>query len=387
MENFTFYNPAKIIFGKGTENQVGKEMKKLSSRVLLVYGGGTIKRIGLYDTVVKSLNAENISFVELGGVQPNPRLQLVREGIKLCREHKLDAILAVGGGSTIDTAKGIAAGVNYDGDVWDFYERKAGPDEALPIGVVLTIPAAGSESSMGSVITKEEGLLKRSCGNVSMIPKFAIMNPEFTFSLPSYQTACGASDILAHLMERYFTQVEHVDFTDRLIEATMKTVIDYASLAIKEPENYDVRAEIMWAGTIAHNSLLNTGRLGDWGSHQIEHEISAIYDIAHGAGLSIVFPAWMKYVCHENMDRFVQFAVRVFGVNMTLTDKELVVKQGIQKLEEFYYSLGLPVYLKEVDIPDDRLKEMAEKCCKKGPQGNFKKLYENDVFEILKLAR
>lgn len=386
MQNFSFYNPAKIIFGKDTETQCGEEIKRLSSRILMVYGGGSIKKIGLYEKVLISLKQHGVCCEELCGVQPNPRLSLVQEGIRMCREHKLDAILAVGGGSVIDTAKAIAVGVPYNGNVWDFYEGKAEATEALPIGVVLTIPAAGSESSDGSVITKEEGQLKRSYGTSLMIPKFAIMNPEFTYSLPAYQVACGASDILAHLMERYFTQVSHVDYTSRLLEASMRTILDYAPLALEQPENYDIRAEVMWVGTVAHNNLLHTGRIGDWASHQIEHEISGIYDIAHGAGLAIVFPAWMKYVYRENIDLFVQFAVRVLHVDLALGDKELVLMQGIRKLEQFFRLIGMPVRLSEAGICGDRLREMADKCCKDGKQGNFKQLDADDVYEILKLA-
>lgn len=386
MENFTYYNPARIIFGRDTESQVGREMKKLGSRVLLVYGGGSIKRSGLYDTVVRSLANEGLEYVELPGVQPNPRLGLVREGIRLCREHGVDAILAVGGGSTIDTAKTVAFGVPYEGDVWDFFEGKAEIQEALPIGVVLTIPAAGSESSDSCVITKEEGLLKRAAASERMIPRFAIMNPAFTCTLPAYQTACGATDILAHLMERYFTQSEHVDFTDRLLEATMRTVINYTPMALEHPDNYDIRAEIMWAGTVAHNNLLNTGRISDWASHGIEHEISALYDISHGAGLAIVFPAWMKYVCHANMARFVQFAVRVFDVDLAFGETELIVAQGIRKLETYLHSIGMPIRLSEAGIDPSRIGEMAEKATRFGPAGNFKKLYAQDVENIYRLA-
>ena len=386
MENFTYYNPARIIFGRDTEAQVGREMKKLGSRVLLVYGGGSIKRSGLYDTVVRSLTNEGLSYVELPGVQPNPRLGLVQEGVRLCREHQVDAILAVGGGSTIDTAKTVAFGVPYEGDVWDFFEAKAEIREALPIGVVLTIPAAGSESSDSCVITKEEGLLKRAAASEHMIPRFAIMNPAFTCTLPAYQTACGATDILAHLMERYFTQTTHVDFTDRLLEAAMRTIINYTPMALENPDNYDIRAEIMWAGTVAHNNLLNTGRVSDWGSHGIEHELSALYDIAHGAGLAIVFPAWMKYVCHAGMPRFVQFAVRVFGVDLAFGEPEQIVTQGIRRLESYLQSIGLPIRLSEIGIDESHFAEMAEKATKSGPMGRFLPLYAQDVESIYRLA-
>ncbi len=388
MDNFVFHNPAKILFGKGVEKQAAQEVRAFGgTRVLLVYGGGSIKRSGLYDTLTESLRAEGLPFWELGGVQPNPRLGLVKEGIRLCREQGIDFLLAAGGGSVIDTAKGIAVGVPDEGDLWEFYERKRMPEKALPVGVVLTIPAAGSESSDSSVLTKEEGQRKLGFSSPLMIPRFAIMNPAFTCTLPAYQTACGASDILAHLMERYFTRVEHVDFTDRLIEASLRTILDYAPLALAHPEDYDIQAEIMWAGTIAHNNLLNTGRVGDWGSHRIEHELSALYDIAHGAGLAIIFPAWMKYVWREDPARFVQFASRVLGVEIAYGNPERAAETAIARLEQFYHSLGLPTRLSEAGIPDDRLREMAHKCTLPGPQGNFKKLYEEDVYNIYCLAK
>ena len=386
MLNFEFYNPARILFGKGMEEQVGKRMAALGRRVLLVYGGGSIKRSGLYDTVLACLADAGVEVTELAGVQPNPRLGLVREGIRLCRENRLDAVLAVGGGSVIDTAKTVALGACADGDVWDFFERLVPVEKALPVGVVLTIPAAGSESSDSCVITKEEGLFKRSCAGEALIPRFAILNPAFTCTLPPYQTACGATDILAHLMERYFTRVDHVDLTDRLLEATMRTVINYTPLALERPDDYHIRAELMWAGTVAHNNLLDTGRIGDWASHQIEHELSALYDIAHGAGLAIVFQAWMKYVYRADMSRFVQFAVRVFGVDLAFAEPEQIVLQGIRRLEAYLRSIGMPVRLGEAGIDDSRLLEMAEKCCAKGPQGQFQKLHTRDVHAIYELA-
>ncbi|HEY5586984.1 MAG TPA: iron-containing alcohol dehydrogenase [Ruminiclostridium sp.] len=389
MNNFEFCNPAKIIFGKGTENQVGKLVKKCGgSKILLHYGGSSIKKNGLYDSVVKSLKDSGLFFLELGGVQPNPRLSLVRKGIELCKENDIDFILAVGGGSVIDSAKGIAAAMKNEKDIWDYYMFH--PDEvidALPIGVVLTIPAAGSETSDGSVITNEDGNYKRHIGSNCLIPKFAILNPEVTFTLPEYQTACGASDILAHLMERYFTQVSNVDLTDRLIEASIRSILFNAPLALKDPQNYDIRAEIMWAGTLAHNNLLDTGRVGDWASHEIEHELSGIYDIAHGAGLSIVFPAWMKYVYRENIDKFVQFAIRVFDVDYSFDNKERIVIEMINRLEKWYKEMGLPTRLSDAGINDDKLVEMSKKALEgRLSLGNFKKLQSADVHEILKLA-
>jgi len=387
MENFTFRNATKIIFGKDAENYIGTETARYGSKVLLHYGEGSIKKYGLYDRVLKSLKDANLEIIELGGVHPNPRLGLVKRGIDICRKDKVDFILAVGGGSAIDSAKAIAAGVTYPGDVWDFYTGKAVVDKIIPVGVVLTIPASGSESSGNSVITNEEGLYKRVFGSDMLRPLFAILNPEITYTLSPYQTTCGVSDIMAHIMERYFTTVKNVDLTDRLCEAALKTVINNIPIVLKEPGNYEARAEIMWAGTIAHNDLLGTGRIGDWASHGIEHELSGIYDIAHGAGLSIIFPAWMKYVYKQDVERFAQFAVRVWNEEPDFNDIEKVALAGIKRLEEFYKKIGLPITLKEANIPYDRLEEMAEKCTEGGPRGNFVKLNKDDVLEILKLAR
>lgn len=389
MDNFTFTNPTKIIFGRETENQVGKEIEAYSKKILLHYGGGSIKKTGLYDSVVASLKESEIEFVELPGVQPNPRLSLVREGIKLCRENNIGFILAVGGGSVIDSAKAIACGVPYEGDVWDFYLGKDTINEALSIGVILTIPAAGSESSKGSVITNEEGWYKRPASAPPMYPKFSILNPELAFTLPKYQVACGAADIMAHLMERYFTNTKNVELTDRLIESTMKTIINNVPTILNQHDNYDAWAEVMWAGTIAHNGLLNTGRVGDWGSHDIEHELSGIYDVAHGAGLAVVFPAWMKYVYKKDVNRFAQFAVRVWNIDHSFWDVERTALEGIARLEDFFRSIGLPTTLRELDIDDDRLEEMADKGTNGDTRtlGNFVNLTKQDIFNILTLAK
>lgn len=389
MENFVFQNATKIIFGKGIESQVGSETAKYSKKVLLHYGGGSIKKTGLYDKVIKSLKASGVEYVELPGVKPNPRLSLVHEGIELCRKNNIDFILAVGGGSVIDSAKAISIGVPYEGDVWDFYTKKTGIEKAISVGVVLTIPAAGSESSGGSVITNEDGWYKRDAGSDLIRPVFAIMNPEISYTLPPYQTACGVADMMAHIMERYFTNVKNVDLTDRLCEAALKTIIKNAPIALKEPENYAARAEIMWAGTIAHNDLLGTGRIGDWASHDIEHEISGIYDVAHGAGLATVFPAWMKYLYKHDVDRFAQFAARVWNVDIDFESPEKTALEGIERLTGFFRSIGLPVTLKDMNIDDNRLEEMADKRTDYGKKtvGNFVKLNREDVFNILKLAK
>ena len=388
MNNFSFQNATKIIFGKGTEENVGEETKLHADKVLLHYGGGSIKQSGLYDRVTASLKKSGVAFVELAGVKPNPRLSLVKEGIKICRDNGINFILAVGGGSVIDSAKAIAVGVPYSGDVWDFYDGKATPKEALKVATVLTIPAAGSESSPSSVISDDEKQLKRGLTVEIIRPVFSIMNPELTYTLPAYQTACGAADIMAHIMERYFTNTTDVELTDRLCEATMKTLINNVSKILKKPDDYASRAEVMWTGCVAHNDILGTGRDGDWGSHMIEHEISAIYDVAHGAGLSVVFPAWMKYVYKHNVNRFVQFASRVFNVEIDFYNPEKTAIEGIRRLEMFFESIGLPVRLSQMNIKDDKISEMAAKSTQKDSfaVGNFVKLKTSDVAEVLKLA-
>jgi len=389
MQNFTFHNRTKIIFGRGTEEKTGEEVAKYSDKILMVYGGGSIKEYGIYEKVMSSLEAAGVEAVELGGVKPNPRLKLVHEGVEICREENIDFVLAVGGGSVIDTAKAISIGVPYEGDVWDFYAEDRTIEESLPIGTVLTIPAAGSESSPGSVITKEEGGLKRDAGSNKLRPEFAIMNPEFTYTLPDYQTASGAADIMAHVMERYFTHEPHVDFTDRLCEATLRTVIENTPIALEEPENYGVRAQIMWASTVAHNDLLGTGRVEDWASHPIEHELSGMYDITHGAGLAIIFPAWMEYVHQKNLEKFAQFAARVWNEEVDFASLERTALKGIEDLREFFRRVGLPTRLSdlEVEISEADLEEMADKCTENGPVGNFVELDRDDVLEIYNLAR
>ena len=388
MDNFEFCNPTKIIFGRGTEAQVGKEAAVYSKKVLLHFGGGSIKSSGLYDRVIASLKAAGVEWVELGGVKPNPRLSLVHEGVKLCKEHGLGLVLAVGGGSVIDSAKAIAMGAVIDHDVWDFYMGKGAPTSALPVATILTLPAAGSESSTGTVITKEEGWLKRAVNSELIYPRFSILNPELAMTLPPFQVACGAMDISAHLMERYFTNVKNVSFTDRLIEGTLKTIMRQAPRILANPKDYDAWSEFMWAGTVAHNNLLNTGRIGDWASHDIEHEISGIYDVAHGAGLAVVFPAWMKHVLHHDLDRFVQWAVRVWNVEMDVFNPEAVAREGIARMEAFFSSLGLATTLSGMGIAADRIDEMADKCTDGDTRtvGNFVVLDRAGVAQVLRLA-
>ncbi|MCK5779992.1 MAG: iron-containing alcohol dehydrogenase, partial [Psychrilyobacter sp.] len=363
-----------------------KNVAKYGTKVLLHYGGTSLKKYGLYDKVITSLKAENIEIFELGGVLPNPRISLVREGIEICRKENIDFILVVGGGSAIDSGKAIGAGVKYVGDVWDLFDGKGRVGDTIPLGVVLTIPAAGSESSSGTVITNEDGWYKKSFGGNFMRPKFAIMNPEVTYTLPSYQTAAGAVDIMAHVMERYFTNETHVELTDRLSEGVLKTVISNTSKAIDFPEDYNSRAEIMISSTIAHNGLLDMGRQSDWASHVIEHELSGLYDLTHGAGLAIIFPAWMKYVYKSNMDRFIQFAVRVWNVEMNFNDPESTILEGIKKMEEFFTSIDMPTRLSQANINSDRFEEMASKATENGSVGSFMKLSQEDVLNIYKLA-
>lgn len=383
MENFTYKNSTEIIFGKGTEYLTGKKIKQFNSKVLLHYGMGSIKKNGLYQTIVSSLKEQGICFTELPGVEPNPRLSLVREGIRICKEEEIGFILAVGGGSVIDSAKAIAVGARYEGDIWELFVKPQPVQACLPIGVVLTIPAAGSETSQSLVITNEDGMYKRSYKSPLVRPQFAIMNPELTYSLPFFQTACGISDMLAHIMERYFTTVKHVDVSDRMCEALMRSIMVNAQNVKATPESYDARAEIMWAGTIAHCDILGLGRIGDWASHDIEHELSAIYDIAHGAGLSVIFPAWMKYQYKVDITRFLQFAVRVMNVDMAFGEPEVIILESIRRLETFYQTLGLPIRLHELQIDSSRFDEMAEKAA---PVGHFRTLQAEDIKAIYQLA-
>ena len=390
MNNFTFSSPTNVIFGKDTEKEVGKYVKPLGKKVLLHYGGGSIKRNGLYDTVVNSLKAEGLEIVELGGVVPNPRYSKIKEGALLCRKENVDVVLAVGGGSVIDSAKAIAAAtlIEEEEDFWDDYiMKKRRPTKALPIGVVLTLPAAGSETNRGIVITNDQTQFKRSLGSDYMIPKFAIINPENHYSLPSYQTACGSADIIAHLLERYFTHTTDVDFSDRLIEASLRTMIHVAPLAIENPNDYNLRAEIAWCGTIAHNGILGKGRTEDWGTHSLQHELGAIYDITHGEGLTIMFPAWMKYVWKENPKRFVQYAMRVWNVDYAVEKEEEMILEGIRRTEVFFEELGLATRLSELNIDDSKFEEMAKKMLLgKETEGNFKKMTVEDAINIYKLA-
>lgn len=390
MENFTFYSPTYFVFGREEENKAGHYVKRFGgSKVLIHYGGGSVVRSGLLDRVKVSLEKEGISYVELGGVAPNPRSGLVYEGIDLCRKENVDFILAVGGGSTIDSSKAIAAGVLYDGDFWDFYQ-KTPIEKALPVGTVLTIAAAGSEGSPDAVITKEEGMFKRGTSSEALRPVFSILNPELTETLPAFQTACGVADIMAHLFERYFTNTKEVEVTDRMIEALLMTMIKEAPKVIADPHDYGARANIMWAGMMAHNNSCGVGRVQDWASHGIEHELSAVYDCAHGAGLAVIFPAWMTYTMNHDIARFAQLAVRVWNCEMDFANPENTAREGIVRLKEFFKSIGLPTNFKELGAKEEDIEYMAHTACygdgRIGKMGFFVRLDQKDVEEIYRLA-
>jgi len=392
MLNFNFYAPTRIVFGKDTEKEVGALLKPLAKKVLLHYGGGSIKKSGLYDIVTASMKESGVEFVELGGVKPNPRLSLVHEGIALCKKENVDFILAVGGGSAIDSAKAIAMGFYYDGDIWEVYETKKPVEKALPVATILTIPAAGSESSNGTVITNEEKMLKYGYGSDLIRPVFSIMNPERFFTLPKEQLGFGVADMMAHVFERYFTNTTNTDLTDGLCEATLRTLMKNALIANENMNDYNAWSELGFAGAIAHNGLLGMGREEDWGCHDMEHELSAIYDVAHGAGLAVVIPGWMKHVYKENMNMFVQFAVKVMGVDGSFRDPEAIVLEGIARLEEFFAKMDLPATLRDLGIGEDRLEEMAKKGSKAAfgkeqPLGSFKKLYWQDILAIYNLVK
>ena len=388
MNNFQFYSPTEFLFGKDTENNCGAYVKKYGgTKVLIHYGSASAVRSGLIDRVKDSLTQAGISYVLLGGVQPNPRDTKIYEGIELCRKENVDFILSVGGGSCIDSSKGIALGALYDGDFWDFYSRKANVTKALPIGTILTIAAAGSEGSGASVVTKEEGMLKRDVGSDLLRPKFSILNPALTETLPPYQTACGATDIMAHVFERYFTNTKEVEITDRLCEAVLLTMIKETPRALAEPDNYDVRANIMWAGTVAHNDIVGVGRSQDWNSHGIEHELSGLYDCAHGAGLAVIMPAWMEFVYKHDVMRFAQMAVRVFGCEMNFEKPEQTALAGIAAFRKFLHEIGMPINFEELGAKEEDIPTLVDKFgVGDGKTGGFVALSAEDVAEIYRIA-
>lgn len=388
MENFSFYSPTEFVFGRETENECGKYVKKFGgTKVLIHYGSGSAVKSGLLGRVKASLDAENIPYVELGGVQPNPRDTKIYEGIEICRREGVDFILSVGGGSCIDSSKGIALGVPYDGDFWDFYGTGKVVEKALPIGTILTIAAAGSEGSGGSVVTKEEGMLKRDVGSDLLRPRFSILNPELTCTLPAYQTACGATDIMAHVFERYFTNTSEVEITDRLCEAVLMTMVKEVPRVIADPNNYESRANIMWAGTVAHTDIVGVGRSQDWNSHKIEHELSGLYDCAHGAGLAVVMPAWMEFVMNHNIMRFAQAAVRIWGCEMNFENPEETAKRGIRCFRRFLHDIGMPINFAELGAKAEDIPVLVEKLgLGDRKTGGFVSLSSEDVAEILKIA-
>ncbi len=389
MENFTFYSPTYFAFGKGAESESGKLAKQFgATKILIHYGGGSVVRSGLLDRVKKSLESENLPYIELGGVQPNPRSGLVYQGIDLCKKENVDFILAVGGGSVIDSSKAIAAGVCYDGDFWDFYSGKY-IEQAIPVGTILTIAAAGSEGSPDSVITNENGMYKRGASGNAIRPKFSILNPELTQTLPAYQTACGITDIMAHLYERYLTNSKEVEVTDRLIEALLLTMIHEGPRVIENPNNYDARANIMWAGMMAHNNSVGVGRSQDWNSHNIEHELSAKYDCAHGAGLAVTLPAVFTYVMEHDVMRFAKVATRVWGCQMDFDHPEVTAKAGIEALRNFFISIGMPKNFDELGAKKEDIPELVDVLCdgdgRLGFIQGFVKLDKSDCTKIYEL--
>ena len=388
MEDFEFYSPTRFVFGRGTETRAGELVRRFGgTNALLHFGGGSVKRNGVYDRVVASLDAAGVGWTPLGGVQPNPLSGLVREGIALCRREKIDFVLAVGGGSTIDSAKAIAFGTLYDGDFADFYhgkdvKRPAPVPAALPIGTVLTIAAAGSEGSGNSVITLEPGMLKRAATGDALRPAFSILNPELTFTLPAWQTACGATDMFAHVVERYFTRTRDVAVSDELCEGLMRTIVAASRRAIAEPRDYAARADLMWAGTLAHNNVCGAGRVQDWSSHGIEHELSALYGCAHGAGLAVVMPAWMSYVMGSGVERFARFAEKVFGV--PAGDQDRMAREGIRRYRAWLRGIGMPLTFEELGAKASDIPALvASLGLRGGTLGSFMALADADVARIL----
>ena len=389
---FTYYTPTKVVFGRGTENRSGELVKEFGgTKVLVHYGQGSVVKSGLLDRVCASLEAEGIPYVKLGGVVPNPHLSLVYEGIDLCRKEGVDFLLAVGGGSAIDSAKAIAYGMKYDGNVWDLYLRKQPPKGALPVGVILTIAATGSEMSNSSVITNEDGWVKRACNSDYGRPRFAVMNPELTQTLPEYQTMSGCVDIMMHTFERWFSHEKDTELTDYLAEGVLKTVMHNARILLIDPKNYDARAEIFWAGSLSHNGLTGCGRTGDWACHQLEHELSGMFDVTHGAGLAAVWGSWARYVYKEDPARFVKLAVDVMGVPCDYADPERTALEGICAVEDFFRSIHMPTSISElgVDLTEDNIEELAYKCSFQDTRtvGTFRKLDRTDMEEIYRMAK
>lgn len=392
IKDFNFYAPTRVVFGRDSEEQLPQLIRSCGgSRVLVHYGGGSVRRSGLLDKVLKMLSEAGIEYVELGGVVPNPLLSMVNKGIALCREQQVDFILAVGGGSVIDSAKAIGYGVGYDGDVWDFWCGKAEPQSCMPIGVMLTIPAAGSEMSSSCVITRDEGLLKRGINSDLCRCKFCIMNPERTFTLPAYQTAAGATDIMMHTMERYFSNYEEMTLTDAISEALLRTVKDCTLEVLRNPEDYRNRAQIMWASSLAHNDLTECGTGKDFATHRLEHELSALFDVTHGAGLAAIWGSWARYTMKKHLSRYVQFAVNVMGVTNDFANPEHTALLGIEAMEDFYHRIGMPTNIPELigrPVTDDEIALMVSKCSRGGTitVGAMEVLHEQEMEDIYQLA-
>lgn len=392
MNNFEFYSPTRVIFGKGVENRVGEAVKACGAAKLLVhFGGGSVRKSGLLDRVEASLKAAGVDYILLGGVCPNPRLGLVHEGIALCRSEQVDMILAVGGGSAIDSAKAIAMGVPYGGDVWDFYAGKAQPAAALPTGNILTIAAAGSETSTNTVITNEAGWIKRGFGNELLRPAFTLMNPELLYTLPAYQTASGVVDIIMHNLERYFSPGGLNEVTDRIAEAMMRTVMQYGAVCVREPENFDARSEVMWAGSLSHNHLTGLGRVTDWATHQLEHELGGMFDVAHGAGLSAVWGAWARHVYRHDPMRFARYGVNVLGLSLNFENPEETALAAISATEAFFSSIGMPVNLPELmgrTLTEAEMAVLTSKCTNLSTRkiGGFVQLGDQEILEIYRMA-
>lgn len=386
MNNFTYYAPTKVVFGKNSELEVGALVKEQgATKVFVHFGGQSAEKSGLLDKVRKTLKESGVEYVELGGVVPNPRLSLVYQGIELCKKEGVDFILSVGGGSTIDSAKAIAVGVLYDGDVWDMYDEKANPEVALPMGCVLTIAAAGSEMSNGSVVTKDEGMVKRAMSGPSLRLKFSVLNPELTYTLPAYQTSAGIVDIMMHTMERYFTTDETMKMTDMIAESLLKNVMDNGRILMKDPNNYEARAEIMWAGSLSHNDLTGVGCSSDWATHDLEHELSGLFDVAHGAGLSAMWGSWARYVQADKPERFETFAKQLFGI-----EGEGAVLKGIEAMEAYFQEINMPISISELlgrVATDAEVDEMTEKCAYPGRTvGGFRKLDKPQMKAVYTLA-
>ncbi|MDR0424435.1 MAG: iron-containing alcohol dehydrogenase [Clostridiales Family XIII bacterium] len=393
MLNFDYCAPTRFVFGKGSENEVGATLKPHASKALLHFGGSNIKKSGLYDRIVASLNAAGLAFVELGGVKPNPRVSLVREGIGLCKAEGVDLILAVGGGSVIDSSKAIAMGRYYEGDIWEVYEQGKPVSKALPVATVLTIPAAGSEASGASVISNEEKAMKLGYTSQVLRPLVSFVNPELFFTLPRNQIANGVSDMMSHVFERYFTNTPRTDLTDGLCEATLRAIMKNALILMDNPQDYDAWCEIGYSGTVAHIDMLGMGREEDWACHDIEHELSAIYDIAHGTGLAVLTPGWMRYVYRDNIPMFMQFAANVMDVRLSCRDPEALILEAISRLGYFFRKIGQPASLSELGIGSDQFEHMAKKATgiaygkEERPVGGLKKLYWQDVAAIYALVK